>query len=97
MSNKKHFIAMAGICGCLPNFCESYETKKGAVETLASIHELSKRATRELSRDCYLSLDIHKRRTYFINHKRRTYFINGNGYAEIQECDCDSPEDHNDI
>ena len=82
MSNKKHFIAMAGICGCLPNFCESYKTKKGAVETLAAIHELSKRATRELSRDCYLSLDIHK---------------HGNEYAEIQECNCDSPEDHNDI
>ena len=36
---KKHWIAMAGIRGCIPNFCQSCDTKADAIETLAFIHD----------------------------------------------------------
>ena len=77
----KHYIGMAGLRGCLPQTCSSYETHKDAVEGLASIHELGRNRRRELARNDYLELNLHR---------------DGNEYAEITECDCDKPDDHND-
>lgn len=80
-AEKTHYIAMAGIHGCLPAYCASHETYDSAVESLAEIHELSGNKTRILRRDGYIELSMAK---------------HGNEYAEITECTCDDPESHND-
>lgn len=72
-----HYIGMAGLHGCLPQTCNSYETYQDAVDSLASLHELGRARHQELERDGYLELNL-------------------NEYCEITECDCDTPNDHND-
>jgi len=80
-SKQVHFVAMAGLHGCLPNYCDYYETYNNAVEGLAQIHELGRDRTRILKRDSYLELNIRR---------------DGNEYCEIVNCDCDIPELHSD-
>ena len=58
---------------------EALPTLQQAVDYLAETHELGKRRRRQLKRDHYLELDLHR---------------DGNEYCEIQECDCDTPEVH---
>lgn len=76
-----HYIALAGLHGCLPNYCASYETRGQAIDSLADLHELPRYG--QLMRDlrsggyCELKLQYH-----------------GNEYAEIQECTCDDPDSH---
>jgi len=82
MEKKTHFIGMAGLHGCLPQTCSTYDNYIDAVEGLACIHELGKNRTRQLKRDGYLELNLHR---------------DGNEYCEIEECYCDNPEQHNDI
>jgi hypothetical protein len=36
---KKHWIAMAGIRGCIPNLCASCDTKTQAIEFLCEVHD----------------------------------------------------------
>lgn len=81
MKSKKHYIGMAGLHGCMPNTSGSYETYNDAVESLADLHELGKNRRMELKKNGYIELNIHK---------------DGNEYAEVVECDCDNPEDHDD-
>lgn len=78
---KVHYIGMAGLHGCLPATCDVYDSVKSAAESLADLHELSKRKASELKKYRYLELDFHK---------------HGNEYAEIVDCDCDDPESHSD-
>lgn len=78
---RKHYIGMAGLHGCLPQTCDVYATYKSAVESLASLHELGKKRTRELSRDGYLELNLHR---------------DGNEYCEVTECTCSNPREHSD-
>lgn len=78
----KHYIAMAGLHGCLPNYCEPFRTKRAAIESLIDVHDVPRygRVARELrSRVGYaeLSLPLH-----------------GNEYAEIAVCECDNPGQH---
>lgn len=77
----KHFIAMAGLHGYMPNYLCCHASYENAVYDLAQLHELGKNRTRELDRDGCLELNLRK---------------DGNEYCEIVECDCDHPEDHND-
>jgi hypothetical protein len=63
----------------MPLYCEVYETKQAAAESLADIHDLSGYKTRQLKRDMYLELDLH---------------THGNEYCEIAECNCDTPCEH---
>ncbi len=79
--SKVHFIAMAGLHGCLPQSCECYDTYATAVDSLVSLHELGRKRARILNRDGYLELNLGR---------------DGNEYCEIEECSCDSPEDHSD-
>jgi hypothetical protein len=74
-----HFIAMAGLHGYMPTVCEALPTAKEATDFLADIHEIGKRRRRELRRDLYLELDVHR---------------DGNEYCEIVECTCSNPEVH---
>ena len=78
---KTHWVAMAGIHGCMCNYVSGHDTYEGAVEALAELHELGKGRRRELKRDGYLELNMRR---------------DGNEYAEVSECDCDRPEDHDD-
>jgi len=82
MTNETHYIAMAGLHGCMPNCCEAHDDYESAVESMASLHELGKNRTRELKRDGYLELNIHR---------------DGNEYIEIETCDCPDPTVHSDI
>jgi hypothetical protein len=75
----KHYIAMAGLHGCLPQYCTSCDTYNDAVETLADLHELGRSRRQELKRNGYLALDARQ---------------DGNEYCEIRECDCDNPSIH---
>ena len=77
----KHFIAMAGIHGCMPNYCASCDTYHDAVDSLISLHDLGRKRAKELRADGYIELNMQR---------------DGNEYAEITECDCDNPAQHND-
>ena len=76
-----HYIAMAGLHGCIPNTCWAHDCVEDAVEDLAQLHELGRNRRRELKRNLYLELNLHR---------------DGNEYCEIVECDCDDPTVHND-
>ena len=76
----KHYIAMAGLCGYLPNYTSGPHQYKGqAAGDLASLHDMSERAYKRLRRDMYIELDLAKQ---------------GNEYCEIVECECDDPDCH---
>lgn len=78
-----HWVATAGLHGCLPNTCEVFQSKKAAVESLAFIHEFSPNGplARELRRSGSVELNLSKY---------------GNEYAAVEECDCQEPEVHSD-
>ena len=64
----KDYAAMAGLHGCLPNYCEEYKRYDDAVEDLVNLHELTKEEKDELSRNAYLELELEK---------------HGNAYCEV--------------
>ena len=76
----RHWIGMAGLHGCLPQTCGGYDTYDDACKALVDTHELDRNRRRELRRDGYLELNLHR---------------DANEYIEITECDCASPKDHN--
>lgn len=75
----KHYIAMNGSHGCLPDNADVYDTVDDAVVGLDSIFEFSKAQRKELRRDYYLELKGPE---------------DGADYCEIVECDCKHPEQH---
>ena len=81
MKKNVHYVGMAGLHGCLPNYCNSYDSYQDAVEDLASLHELGKGRKGQLKKNGYLELNLHR---------------DGNEYCEIEECNCEDPECHND-
>ena len=74
-----HYIAMAGLHGCMPNFCTSCNTFNDAVEVLADLHELGKTRKKRLHADHCIELNLKR---------------DGNEYAEINSCICSTPEEH---
>lgn len=76
-----HYVAMAGLHGYIPNVCESHDDYASAVDSMASLHELGRDRKRSLKRDGYLELNIQR---------------DGNEYIEIEECDCNDADQHND-
>lgn len=76
-----HYIAMAGMHGCIPNTCHVHESYSEAVESLALMHDLGRERAHMLKRDSYLELSLRR---------------DGNEYAEIVECKCATPKVHND-
>ena len=77
----KHYIAMAGMHGCLPNICESHESLTDAVGSMANLHALGRERRQALKREKYLELSLTR---------------DGNEYVEITICICNNPEIHND-
>lgn len=80
MTPNKHYIVMAGMHGCIPNYCGSCETYAIAVDDLADMHELGRTRKAKLRKEGYLELNLAR---------------DGNEYCEITECDCDHPYSHN--
>lgn len=76
----KHFIGMAGQHGCLPGYCEVFDTVRDAAAALAEVHELGQDRRDRLMRNQYLELPRGS----------------GNEYAEISQCDCSTPWVHSD-
>jgi len=81
MTKEKHYIGMAGLHGCLPNYCGVYDCVSDAADGLADIHELGKNRRKALYQNGYLELNLRR---------------DGNEYCEIVDCDCDTPEIHQD-
>ncbi|MBD3261582.1 MAG: hypothetical protein GF334_07870 [Candidatus Altiarchaeales archaeon] len=77
----KHYIAMVGLYGCLPNSCDVYKTKKDAIESIIFIQGTKRGYIGNLRKHGYTDMDLNEF---------------GNEYAEIIECDCDEPHIHQD-
>ena len=78
---KKHYIAMAGLNGCLPQTCCVHGSYKDAVNDMANLHDLNRTKKAKLRKYGYLELNPYE---------------DGNGYIEITACTCNNPEQHND-
>ena len=76
-----HYIAMAGIEGCLTSYCGVHLTYEDAVEDLATLHGLGRKRRKELNKFGFLPLNLDK---------------DGNECCEIIECDCNEPGEHQD-
>ncbi len=94
-----HFIAMAGLHGCIPNHCEVFPSFPEAVGDLAELHNLGPRRRAQLWQARYLELEPHP---HVASHKGDCPCAvcsrepDGNEYCEIQECFCMHPEAHSD-
>lgn len=77
----KHYIVMAGLHGCMPNYCASHSNRQNAIEDGICLSELGRDRARAFARDLYIELNLRR---------------DGNEYMEISECDCSTPEIHND-
>lgn len=82
MPSNQHYILMSGSRGCLPDYCSSYESREDAVFAFTLLFGLKARheLVKRLKRDNYVVLPKGW----------------GSDYVEIQECDCHTPEVHND-
>ena len=78
---KIHYIAMAGLRGYLPNYCEVYPSVEDAIASLLFLHEIQPGRTEEedLVQSGFAGLDLQE---------------HGNEYMEVLPCFCDSPQDH---
>ena len=76
---RKHFIAMSGSHGCLPDYCEVYTSLDNAVDDLAHAFDLGRTRKARLLADSYLELNSSR---------------DGAQYCEITECTCDNPGQH---
>ena len=74
----KHYIGMSGLNGYLPQFITVGPTRTAVAEALASLHERGKNWQASLVRNWYAELRQQ----------------DGAEYAEIVECACDTPTDH---
>lgn len=76
-----HYILMGGMHGCLPEHCDVYDSIDGAVDSAASMYELSAREQNYLKRAQTLDMKLS---------------TDGVEYLEIQVCSCDKPWIHQD-
>ena len=86
----KHYIAMSGSHGCLPDHCEVFETYADAVADLVQLFELGRTRAARLKKNSYLELVPSP------IESRDEEFGWGAEYCEIQTCDCDEPAVHSD-
>lgn len=77
---KLHFIAMNGSFGCLPDYCDVFLDRASATEALADNLELEPTQARALLI------------TGFVNCTPGQ----GADYAQVEECKCPSPHEHQD-
>ena len=77
----KHFIAMGGEFGCMPDNCSTCRSFEGAVSTLDTIYELSETQVKYLK-----AIGI----AYLTREQ-------GGAYCDVSECDCDTPWIHDEF
>lgn len=75
-----HYIAMSGAAGCIPEHCEVYDDLEAAVADLAQMFDMSIARAGRL------------REARFVNLPEGI----GADYAQIAECECDTPQIHSD-
>ena len=75
-----HWIASGGEYGCLPDNCDAYPNKKGAVDSMIALYELSRRQATEL------------RQTGIVNLRRDQ----GGEMCKVSDCNCHEPWIHSD-
>jgi len=56
----KDYSAMAGLHGCMPNYCAGHDSYNDAVEDLITMHELDQTQSIDLYVNGYLELDLGK-------------------------------------
>jgi hypothetical protein len=82
---EKHYIAMNGQYGCIPDSCECFDTLEDAVSYLADLYEIAENEQiKKLTNERFLQI--------YTADKG----LMSNEYCEIQECDCDMPWQHSD-
>jgi hypothetical protein len=82
---KRHFIAMSGDHGCIPDYCDVFPEYQAAVDSLADMFSLGRTRKARLFAGCILELTPNFNEDSF-----------GAEYCEIQTCDCDNPGKHSD-
>lgn len=82
---KRHFIAMSGDHGCIPDYCDVFPEYQAAVDSLADMFSLGRTRKARLFADRILELKPNFNEDSF-----------GAEYCEIQTCDCDNPAVHSD-
>lgn len=85
----KHFIAMSGMHGYLPDFCRSADSPTAAAGILVQVIGVGSGIQRRLARERYYEFREHP--------LTRQAPPPGVEYAEIQECNCNTPEIHDDL
>jgi hypothetical protein len=88
-TSKKHYVAMSGMHGCLPDHCEVFETLADAVSNLTQLFELGSTRQARLKKNLYLELELSP-----VEKNQDVFF--GADYCEIQECTCNDPFVHSD-
>jgi len=74
---------MGGLHGYLPQFCYSAESIDDCIDIANNIHDdLFQYQIKDLRKYQYTELNLRKQ---------------GNEYIEITQCDCDKPEQHNNL
>lgn len=77
----KHYIAMGGLYGCLPDNCSAYKTKEDAIGGLNCIYELEDDQIKDLESSGHTNLTQEQ----------------GGQYCEVLECDCNEPWEHDEF
>jgi hypothetical protein len=88
---RKHYIAMGGSRGCLPDYCEVHTTLNAAVEDLAQTYVTASKKTLRKDRYCALSRSPRHLDPWDVGARG-----DAAEYCEIQECSCDNPLIHSD-
>lgn len=78
----RHFIAMSGTYGCIPDNIHVFEKRLDAVKYIIDIFELPRYGSK--------AEDLRKTGYVELGHDF------GADYAEIEECNCSHPEIHDD-
>jgi len=85
----KHFMAMSGSHGCLPDHCEVFDSRQDAINDLVQLFGLGRTRTARLRKESILELTPSP-----IEARQDISF--GAEYCEITECDCGDPTTHSD-
>jgi len=78
------YAVMAGLKGCMPIWCERYDTVRECVDAAKCVYDLSSSVARELRRNHYVDLECRKARD-FEGKLVLASVAYGNEYLEIQE------------
>lgn len=77
----KHYISMSGDHGCLPDHCEVYPNKTGAIDDLVALFDDVRGVKSNLAKYGIVELPRHA----------------GAEYAEVITCNCPAPWEHSEM